>query len=120
MFCALGSGGKGKGYLTAKDMRPFAERMVFTGSDQKWEPKFELLRHDRESTGRFGLDAFISLVNDPLDDACFCSGKGLRKLSPPRSQPTQPAPSKAPASVAKRTAAACGVAVAAVQARYMS
>ena len=119
VFRALDSGGTGS--LTARDMRPFAEQTGFNGSDQEWQQEFDLLCHDRGSTGGFGLDAFISLVNDQSDDGCFCSDEELRKLLQPRPQTTQPTPSKAPAPVAaKTTATARSAAVSAAQAQHRS
>ena len=99
VFRALDSGGKG--YLTARDMRPFAEQTGFSGSDQEWQQEFDLLRRDRGSSEGIRLDAFVSLVNDSSDDGCYCSEEELRSLLQARAQTTPPTLSKAPAPAAK-------------------
>ena len=99
VFRALDSGGKG--YLTARDMRPFAEQTGFSGSDQEWQQEFDLLRRDRGSSEGIRLDAFVGLVNDSSDDGCYCSEEELRSLLQARAQTTPPTLSKAPAPAAK-------------------
>ena len=92
----------GKGYLTAGDMRPFAEQTGFSGSDQEWQQEFELLCRERGSTNAIRLDAFVTLVNDSSEDGCYCSDSELRNLLQPQ---TRAVPPKAPAPAAKSKAA---------------
>ena len=112
----------GKGYLTAADMRPFAEQTGFDGSDQDWQAEFDLLRRERGSSQGLPLDAFVALVNDSSDDGCYCEDSELRSLlqkqrqtaasratAPPakpaahavQTTPAPPAPKPAPAPAAQ-------------------
>ena len=91
----------GKGYLTAGDMRPFAEQTGFSGSDQEWQQEFDVLCRERGSTHGIRLDAFATLVNDSSDEGCYCSDDELRNLLQPQ---TRPVPPKAPAPAAKSKA----------------
>ncbi|CAE7456648.1 unnamed protein product, partial [Symbiodinium microadriaticum] len=45
-----------KGYLTAADMRPFAEQTGFSGSDHEWQEEFALLCRDRGSAKGIKLE----------------------------------------------------------------
>ena len=93
----------GKGYLTAADMRPFAEQTGFDGSDQDWQAEFDLLRRERGSLQGLPLDAFVALVNDSSEDGCYCEDSELRSLLQKQRQTaaaTAPAlPAQTPARV---------------------
>ena len=70
----------GKGFLTAADMRPFAEQTGFTGTDREWQLEFEALCHESRSSQGLGLDAFAKLVNDDSEDGCYCTDSELQAL----------------------------------------
>ena len=91
-----------KGYLTAGEMRPFAEQTGFTGTDLEWQQEFDLLCSERGSSQGIRLDAFATLVNDQSDEGCYCSDDELRNLLQPQ---TRAVPSKAPAPAAEPKAA---------------
>ena len=78
MFNALDR--TGKGFLTAADMRPFAEQTGFTGTDREWQLEFEALCHESRSSQGLGLDAFAKLVNDDSEDGCYCTDSELQAL----------------------------------------
>ena len=87
-----------KGYLTAADMRPFAEQTGFSGSDHEWQQEFALLCRDRGSAKGIKLEEFVQLVNDSSDEGCYCSDSELRALL--QQQQQQPPPSTNPAKAA--------------------
>ena len=70
----------GKGFLTAADMRPFGEQTGFNGSLQEWQEEFQLLCRERGSSQGLPLDGFVSMVNDPSDEGCYCENSELRNL----------------------------------------
>ena len=91
-----------KGYLTAADMRPFAEQTGFSGSDHEWQEEFALLCRDRGSAKGIKLEEFVQLVNDSSDEGCYCSDSELRALlqQQQQQQQQQPPPSTTPAKAA--------------------
>ena len=98
-----------KGYLTAKDMRPFAEQTGFSGSDQEWSSEFALLCEQFGSSQCILLDDFVKLVNDSSDAGCYCSDSELRNLQQAQPQiaaPTAP-PVKAAPTAPTQAAQAC-------------
>ncbi|CAE7390645.1 unnamed protein product [Symbiodinium sp. CCMP2456] len=70
----------GRGFLTAADMRPFAEQTGFTGTDEEWRLEFEALCQESRSSQGLGLDAFAKLVNDDSEDGCYCTDSELQAL----------------------------------------
>eukprot|EP00439_Symbiodinium_sp_Y106_P021962 s6711_g2.t1 len=70
----------GNGFLTAGDMRPFAEQTGFTGTEPEWQLEFEALCRESRSSQGLGLDAFAKLVNDDSEDGCYCTDSELQAL----------------------------------------
>ncbi|CAK9015772.1 unnamed protein product [Durusdinium trenchii] len=68
------------GYLNASEMRPFANRTGFDGTDAEWRQEFELLQKECGSNTGISLHHFQRLANDSSDDGCYCSDQDLRGL----------------------------------------
>ncbi|CAK9015761.1 unnamed protein product [Durusdinium trenchii] len=68
------------GYLNASEMRPFANRTGFDGTDAEWRQEFELLQKECGSDTGISLHHFHRLANDSSDDGCYCSDQDLRGL----------------------------------------
>ncbi|CAL1153427.1 unnamed protein product [Cladocopium goreaui] len=66
------------GQLSAAEMRPFAEKTGFSGSNEEWQEEFNLLA--TECGGVVDFRTFQRLVNDESDAGCYCSDSDLREL----------------------------------------
>ncbi|CAK9009639.1 unnamed protein product, partial [Durusdinium trenchii] len=66
------------GYLNESEMRPFANRTGFEGTDPEWQAEFHLLQKECGSGPGISLYHFQRLANDTSDDGCYCSDEDLR------------------------------------------
>eukprot|EP00930_Biecheleria_cincta_P092427 TRINITY_DN8233_c0_g1_i1.p1 TRINITY_DN8233_c0_g1~~TRINITY_DN8233_c0_g1_i1.p1 ORF type:complete len:2246 (+),score=491.91 TRINITY_DN8233_c0_g1_i1:182-6919(+) len=67
-------------FLTAQDMRPFANHTGFDGSDQEWAEEFAMLCAEGSSLQGVTLEDFQRLVDDTSDNGCHCSEDELQSL----------------------------------------
>ena len=100
-----------RGYLTAQDMRPFANHTGFDGNDQDWAEEFKALSAESGNPQGIPLAFFERLVDDESDNGCYCTDAELKDLlaklpkaalkPPPATMPppVPSGPSKASASV---------------------
>lgn len=72
------------GYLDMSEMRNFANRIGFTGSDDEWAEEYKRLKYVSDSKGgpEAGIDEprFGKLVNDRSDEGCYCTDDELRNM----------------------------------------
>eukprot|EP00434_Breviolum_minutum_P029228 symbB.v1.2.025851.t1/scaffold2538.1/size76676/5 len=78
----------GSGYLSAAEMKPFAEATGFSGSDREWQEEFDLLRKDCSASPMgISFKDFEHLANDESEDGCYCEDSQLRVLVDARPKP---------------------------------
>mmetsp|Transcript_108916 Transcript_108916/g.308024 ORF Transcript_108916/g.308024 Transcript_108916/m.308024 type:complete len:686 (+) Transcript_108916:3-2060(+) len=96
----------GDGRLNQAEMRNFANRIGFTGSDEEWAEEYAKVLQAAAGAGDErppeGVEQalFMRLVNDRSDEGCFCTDEELRtmavKLMPKPDSGTSAAAAPAP------------------------
>jgi len=72
----------GDGHLSCQEMRSFAGRIGFEGSDAEWAAEYQKLLSERggNATKGIDLDLFLQLLEDESDDGCYCTDGELRTM----------------------------------------